>query len=107
MLKCTSMSLASIYLTILLAAGGLRAQDSATPKTALEHVLGTVTAVDAATHIITVKEDKTGTSHTILLAGTKTLLKVEPGAKDLKGAVRITADDLQTGDRVDVRGAKA
>src|SRR5690242_10935368 len=109
MLKCASMSLASIYLTILLllAAGGLWAQDTATPKPALEHVLGTVTAVDAATHTITVKEDKTGTSHTILLAGTKTLLKVEPGAKDLKSAVRITADDLQIGDRVDVRGAKA
>ncbi|HEY6990137.1 MAG TPA: DUF5666 domain-containing protein [Bryobacteraceae bacterium] len=102
------MSLASIYLTILLsAAGALRAQDTATPKPALEHVLGTVTAVDGATHTITVKEDKTGTTHTILLTGTKTLLKVEPGAKDLKSAVRITADDLQTGDRVDVRGAKA
>ncbi len=107
MLKCASMSLASIYLTILLTAGSLWAQDTATPKPALEHVLGTVTAVDAATHTITVKEDKTGTSHTILLTGTKTLLKVAPGAKDLKSAVRITADDLQTGDRVDVRGAKA
>jgi len=32
---------------------------------------------------------------------------VEPGAKDLKNAVRITADDLQAGDRVDVRGLKA
>ncbi len=107
MLKCASMSLASICLTILFTAGGLRAQDSATPKPALEHVLGTVTAVDAATHTITVKEDKTATSHSIQLAGTKTLLKVEPGAKDLKSAVRITADDLQTGDRVDIRGAKA
>ena len=108
MLKCASMSLASIYLIILFsAAGDLRAQDNATPKSALEHVLGTVTAVDAATHTITVKEDKTGTTHAILLTGTKTLLKVEPGAKDLKSAVRITADDLQTGDRVDVRGAKA
>ena len=108
MLKCASMSLASIYLTILFsAASDLRAQDNATTKPALEHVLGTVTAVDAATHTITVKEDKTGTTHAILLTGTKTLLKVEPGAKDLKSAVRITADDLQTGDRVDVRGAKA
>ena len=85
----------------------MRAQDNAAPKPALEHVLGTVTAVDAATHTITVKEDKSATSHTILLAGTKTLLKVEPGAKDLKSAVRITADDLQTGDRVDIRASKA
>jgi hypothetical protein len=102
------MSVASIYLLVLFyAAAGLPAQDSGTQKPALEHVLGTVTAIDAAAHTITVKEDKTGTSHAILLAGTKTLLKVEPGAKDLKSAVRITADDLQTGDRVDVRGAKA
>jgi hypothetical protein len=34
------------------------------------------------------------------------LLKVTPGAKDLKNATRITADDLQIGDRVDVRGSK-
>ena len=66
-----------------------------------------MTAVAAITHTITVKEDKTATSHTILVGETKTLLKVEPGAKDLKGAVRITADDLQVGDRVDVRGLKS
>ncbi len=84
----------------------LNAQDSATSKQALEHVLGTVTAVDSNAHTVTVKEDKTGTSYTLLLAETKTLLKVEPGAKDLKNAVRITADDLQAGDRVDARGVK-
>jgi hypothetical protein len=82
------------------------AQDSAASKQPLEHVLGTVTAVDSSAHTVTVKEDKTGTSYTLLLAETKTLLKVEPGAKDLKNAVRITADDLQTGDRVDARGLK-
>jgi hypothetical protein len=70
------------------------------------HVIGAVTAVDSATHTVTIKEDKTGSSQTILLANTRTLLKVEPGAKDLKKAVRITADDLQVGDRVDVRGLK-
>jgi len=85
----------------------LNAQDSAGSKQALEHVLGTITAVDSNAHTVTVKEDKTGASYTVLLAETKTLLKVEPGAKDLKNAVRITADDLQAGDRVDVRGLKA
>lgn len=83
------------------------AQDSPpAPKQALDHVIGAVTAVDNAAHTVTVKEDKTGSSQTILLANTKTLLKVEPGAKDLKTAVRITADDLEVGDRVDVRGLK-
>ncbi|MGA8026957.1 MAG: DUF5666 domain-containing protein [Bryobacteraceae bacterium] len=71
-----------------------------------EHVLGTVTAVDSAAHTVTVKEDNTGAEHNILLQNTKTLLKVPPGAKDLKSATRITADDLAVGDRVDVRGSK-
>jgi len=75
-------------------------------KQPLEHVLGAVTAVDGGAHTVTIKEDKGGLSWTILLADTKTLLKVEPGAKDLKSAVRIGADDLQVGDRVDVRGLK-
>ena len=33
-------------------------------------------------------------------------MRVEPSAKDLKGAVRISPEDLETGDRVDVRGTK-
>ena len=102
MLKRASISLLlSIGLAVC-----LNAQDSAGSKQALEHVLGTITAVDSNAHTVTVKEDKTGTSYTVLLAETKTLLKVEPGAKDLKSAVRITADDLQTEDRVDARGLK-
>ena len=83
------------------------AQDASAPKQPLEHVLGTVTSVDTNAHTVVVKDDKTGASETILLADTKTLLKVEPTAKDLKSAVRITADDLQAGDRVDVRGLRA
>jgi hypothetical protein len=103
MLKRASISLLlSIGLAVC-----LNAQDSAATKQALEHVLGTITAVDSNAHTVTVKEDKTGTSYTVLLAETKTLLKVEPGAKDLKSAVRITADDLQTEDRVDARGLKS
>ena len=73
------------------------------PKQPLVHVIGAVTAVDAGSKTVNVKEDKTGTDFVIQLANTKTLLKVEPGAKDLKTAVRITSDDLQVGDRVDVR----
>jgi Domain of unknown function (DUF5666) len=95
------VSLVSISLVLC-----LNAQDSASSKQALEHVLGTITTVDSNAHTVTVKEDKTGASYILQLAETKTLLKVEPGAKDLKNAVRINADDLQAGDRVDARGTK-
>jgi Cu/Ag efflux protein CusF len=83
------------------------AQDTTAAAKPTEHVLGTVTKVDAATHTVTVKDDKSGVEYAVLLENTKTLLKVPPGAKDLKTATRITADDLQAGDRVDVRGMKA
>ncbi len=72
------------------------AQDTATTPSAkpTEHLIGTITALDAAARTITVKEDKSGSEQTILLADTKTLIKVAPGAKDLKNATRITADQL-------------
>lgn len=69
------------------------------------HLIGTVTAVNAANQSITVKQDKTGKQYTAELAGTKTILSVPPGTKpaDLKNvAKRITADDIRAGDRVEV-----
>jgi len=85
----------------------VQAQDSApAAKQPLDRVLGTVTALNTTDHTVTVKEDKTGTEYSVQLATTKTLLKVDPGAKDLKSATRITADDLQVGDRVETRGTK-
>ena len=98
MLKC----LVACFVAIV-SIGALAAQESTKPT---EHVIGTITTVDAASHAITVKEDKTGTEQKILVGNTRTLLKVAPGAKDLKSATRITADDLHAGDRVDVRGSK-
>ncbi|MBV8068742.1 MAG: hypothetical protein JO270_02475, partial [Acidobacteriaceae bacterium] len=100
------------YCILLLAALSLmaaigEAQDAAAPAKGLINVIGTVTAVDTAAPTITVKEDKTGTERIIQLANTRTLIKVSPGAKDLKSGTRITADDLQPGDRVDVRGTPA
>lgn len=107
------MPIVSSFLRCLLLSAALCAvamcQDTATPatnKVPLDHVLGTITAVDSNAHTVTVQEDKTGTVHTIQVGEAKTLLKVEPTAKDLKNAVRITADDLAVGDRVDVRGTK-
>ncbi len=84
------------------------AQDAATPaRQPLDHVIGSITAVDNNNHTVTVVEDKTNASFTIRLSDAKSFLKVEPGAKDLTKAERISADDLQVGDRVDVRGRKS
>jgi hypothetical protein len=86
----------------------LGAQETGVPSTKpTEHVLGTISAADPSAHTITVKDDKSGVETVVVVADTKTLLKVPPGAKDLKTAVRITSDQLQAGDRVDVRGFKA
>lgn len=98
--------LATCYAAFALLAAVSLAQEAGSNKPA-EHLIGTVTAVDAASHAMTVKEDKTGAEKKVLVGSTRTLLKVEPGAKDLKNATRIKADDLQVGDRVDVRGSKA
>ncbi len=89
-----------------LAAFPIAAQDTPVPGKPTEHVVGTVDAVDASAQTVTLKEDGTGNQHTIQLQNTKTLLKVAPGATDLKSATRITAGDLALGDRVDVRGFK-
>jgi len=95
-------------LIICLTAGllwtGLCVAQTAKPT---ERVIGTVTAVDQPSHTVSVKEDKTGTEYKIDLANTKTLLRVAPGAKDLKEAARITAADLAVGDRVQVGGSKS
>lgn len=93
-------------LIALFAPAPCRAQETAGAAKPTEHMIGTVTKVDPAAHTVTVKEDKTGTETLVMLENTKTLLKVPPGAKDLKSASRITAADLQVGDRVDVRGSK-
>ena len=82
-------------------------QETANPAKPTEHLVGTVTSNDAAAQTVTVKEDGNGLEHVIQLQNTRTLLKVSPGAKDLKAATRISPSDLSAGDRVDVRGSKA
>ena len=95
-----------LFAALTLAASHAAGQDAATNSKPLTSVIGTITAVDAAAHTITVKEDKTGAEDIVQLASTRTLIKVAPGAKDLKNATRISANDLAVGDRVDVRGSK-
>jgi hypothetical protein len=96
-----------VTLTSLWASASFAQNPLPTPAKPDQHILGTITAVEPASRHITVKQDKTGTEYVTSLEKTRTLLKVEPGAKDLKTATRITADDLAVGDRVDIRGFKA
>jgi hypothetical protein len=72
-----------------------------------QHIVGTITAANPASRHIAIKQDKTDTEYAISLENARTLLKVEPGAKDLKTATRIAPNDLAVGDRVDIRGFKA
>lgn len=104
----TRRLLLSAYLlcTLFVLSKGLLAQGTDPATKPAEHFVGTVTAVDAANQVVTLKEDRTGAERPVRLQNTRTLLKVSPGAKDLKAAVRITVSDLAVGDRVDVRGSK-
>jgi hypothetical protein len=104
----------AIRLLIFFAAGlaspiAAHAQDTpvAAANKPTEHLLGTISATDPSNHTISIKDDKSGAITVVSIADTKTLFKVAPGAKDLKSATRITGDQLETGDRVDVRGSKA
>ena len=100
------LALGLVCLSSLLPAPLLRGQSASAPAKPTEHVLGSITGVDENLHTIAVKEDGTNAVRTIQIGATKTLLKVQPGAKDVKGATRIHADDLAVGDRVNVRGFK-
>lgn len=59
--------------------------------------LGTIKAITGDT--ITLTTDA-GATITVTLQDTTRLLRIEPGEKDLKNAVKITQQDLQPGDRI-------
>jgi hypothetical protein len=63
--------------------------------------LGTIKLISG--NNLTIVSDA-GTATTATIQDSTRMLRTEPGAKDLKGAAPITAQDLQTGDRVLVRG---
>lgn len=106
-MRFTFLSSLLVLLVALVHASGARQNTPIEPAKPTEHVLGTITAADPANQTITVKDDKTGTETVVSVGATRTIFRVEPGAKDLSKAIRIPASDLQQGDRVDVRGFKA
>jgi hypothetical protein len=77
-------------------------QSSSAPGTA--KVVGTVQSLDA--NKLVVKPDE-GADRNVALQDTTHFLQVNPGEKDLKQAVPIHLQDLQTGDRVLVLGKDA
>ena len=76
------------------------------PPKPTDRVVGVISAVDASTGKLTVKEDKTSTDYSVSIADTKTFLKVGPDL-NLKNATRLTPAQLAVGDRVSIRGAKS
>ena len=69
----------------------------------LERVIGEVTATDPASKKITIKSDAGGTV-TVILQEKTSYLRVPPGERDLKKAVKITPAEVGVGDRVLARG---
>jgi len=69
----------------------------------LGRVIGEVTATDPAAEKITIRSDAGGTI-TILLQEKTSYLRVPPGERDLKKAVKITPGEIGVGDRVLARG---
>jgi hypothetical protein len=59
--------------------------------------LGTIKTISGNTIVLTTDA---GASVTITLQDSTRLLRIEPGEKDLKNAVKITQQDLQPGDRI-------
>ena len=82
---------------------GLRGADRqrSMPRCAAGRAVGTIKAMDGGK--ITLTTDA-GATVTISLQDSTRVLRIEPGEKDLKNAVKITQKDLQPGDRILVGG---
>src|ERR1700733_8703987 len=77
---------------------------AATPQTgaaAAARPIGTIKAISGNT--ITLISDA-GPVFDVMVADTTRLLRIEPGQKDLKGAMPLQMQDLQVGDRILVLG---
>ncbi|MGC1415832.1 MAG: DUF5666 domain-containing protein [Candidatus Acidiferrum sp.] len=73
-------------------------------QTAAARAVGTIKAITGKTIVLTTD---TGAETTIQVADDARLIRIEPGAKDLKSAVALQLSELQPGDRILVRGMMA
>ena len=69
-----------------------------------DRVVGVVTAVDKATHQISVKVD-TGETRAVVVSTTSALLRMPPGETSAQKASKISLGEVAVGDRVFARGA--
>jgi len=79
----------------------LSAQAQEAGQSAVARRLGAIKAINGST--ITLTPDS-GTDVTVTVQTNARLLRIAPGAKDLKDAAPVQLQDLQVGDRVRVRG---
>jgi Cu/Ag efflux protein CusF len=96
----------ALTLTALTALAGAAASAQVTPaatsgatRATQQHLVGEVTAVDAATHQLTVKTDA-GANVTVTVDERTIYRRVPPGQTSLENAERITSADVSVGDRV-------
>lgn len=75
------------------------------PQAAQSTVARAVGTIKTITGNAIVLTTDAGTETSILVPGTAKLVRIEPGAKDLKSAVPLQLQELQPGDRILVRGA--
>ena len=78
------------------------AQQPAAPASAVKQVVGTIKAINGKT--ITLTSDA-GMNVFATVTDSTRIVRVEPGHTDLKTAVPLTFEELQTGDRILIRGA--
>ncbi|HTQ60515.1 MAG TPA: DUF5666 domain-containing protein [Candidatus Solibacter sp.] len=74
------------------------------PQAAVARAVGTIKTIDGTTIIVATDA---GGETTVQLANGAKLVRIEPGAKDLKEAAPIALEDLKPGDRILVRGKLA
>lgn len=94
---------AAAALLIVVSASILRAQENAASSSGYQvsRALGTIKSIQPDS--ITVSAES-GAEVTADITSTTKILRVPPGEKDLKNATALRVQDLQTGDRVLVRG---
>lgn len=96
----SDLARSAIVLVLFLALWQLAGAQQPNPGSV--HVVGTVQTISGKS--LTVISD-TGASSDVRLDDTTKLLQIEPGRTDLKEATPLSFHELQTGDRVLVRGA--